>query len=140
MEQDFWGSLEQLAAEYDTRIWMDGWRDGASAPSMRVDPSVRASMKAMDRELLEPGRKYGQRRKPAATAVDHLGEITAPTLVVIGELDTSGTRAAAEKLAAEVPGARIERVPGVAHIVGMEVPDALAALIVQHLAPLPRWS
>ena len=28
----------------------------------------------------------------------------------------------------------------VAHIVGMEQPEQLAALIVEHLAPLPRWS
>ncbi len=31
-------------------------------------------------------------------------------------------------------------VPNVAHMIGMEVPDELAALIVGFLAPLPRWS
>jgi hypothetical protein len=33
----------------------------------------------------------------------------------------------------------VERLPDVAHIIGMEAPDRLAALIVEHLAPLPRW-
>jgi hypothetical protein len=30
--------------------------------------------------------------------------------------------------------------PHVAHMIGMEVPDELAALIVESLAPLSRWS
>ena len=94
----------------------------------------------MDRELLEPGREYGDRKPAAAPALGQLGSVRVPTLVVVGELDTSGTRAAAERLAVDVPGARLIKVPNAAHIVGMEVPDELAALIVELLAPLPRWS
>jgi pimeloyl-ACP methyl ester carboxylesterase len=129
-----------LAAELDTRIWMDGWRNGKVEPVTRVDPSVRASMKAMDRELLEPGRVYGEFKRPDPPAIERLETIAVPTLIVIGDLDTSGTRSSAEVLAQRVPAARIERMPEVAHIIGMEQPDALAALLVQHLAPLPRWS
>jgi 3-oxoadipate enol-lactonase len=129
-----------LAAELDTRIWVDGWRDGVNEPTSRVDPVVRAAIKAMDRELLEPGRVYGTFRRPDPPAIERLAAIDRPTLVVIGDLDTQGTRAAAEKVADTVPGARIVRVPEVAHIVGMEAPERLADLIVEHLAPLPRWS
>ncbi len=125
-----------LAAELDTRIWVDG----IGQPMTRVAPVVRAAIKAMDRELLEPGRVFGTRLKPDPPAVDRLGSIAIPTLVVIGDLDTIGTRAAAEKVAEAVPGARIIRLPDVAHIIGMEQPERLAALIVEHLAPLPRWS
>ena len=129
-----------LAAELDTRIWMDGWRDGGHAGADRVDPAVRASMKAMDRDLLEPGRIYGTFKRPDPPAIERLETVAVPTLIVIGQLDTEGTRSSAEVLAQRVPAARIERVPEVAHIVGMEEPDQLAALIVEHLAPLPRWS
>ncbi|HEX3265616.1 MAG TPA: alpha/beta hydrolase [Candidatus Limnocylindrales bacterium] len=129
-----------LAAELDTRIWMDGWRDGVNEPSTRVDPAVRASMKAMDRELLEPGRVYGEFKRPDPPAIDRLETVAVPTLVVIGDLDTTGTRASAEILAERVAGARIVRMPEVAHIIGMEQPEKLASLIVEHLAPLPRWS
>jgi 3-oxoadipate enol-lactonase len=129
-----------LAAELDTRIWMDGWRDSAHAGVDRVDPAVRASMKAMDRELLEPGRAYGTFKRPDPPAYERLETVVPPTLVVIGDLDTQGTRSSAEILAQRVPGARIVRLPEVAHIIGMEEPDRVAELIVEHLAPLPRWA
>lgn len=129
-----------LAAELDMRIWVDGWRGGANESAGRVAPAIRDAIKAMDRELLEPGREFGKRQRPEPPAIERLDEITVPTLVVIGELDTSGTRAAAERLAGSVRGARIERLPEVAHIIGMEAPERLAALMLQQLAPLPRWS
>jgi pimeloyl-ACP methyl ester carboxylesterase len=129
-----------LAAELDTRIWFDGWMNGEIAPATRTDPAARASMKAMDRELLEPGRVYGSFKRPDPPAIERLEEIAIPTLVVIGEMDTSGTRASAEVMAERVRGARIQRLPNVAHIIGMEEPEKLASLIVEHLAPLPRWS
>jgi pimeloyl-ACP methyl ester carboxylesterase len=133
------GDLD-LAAELDTRIWVDGWRGGVNQPATRVPASIRDAIKAMDRSVLEPDREVGRRLRPDPPAVDRLSTIATPTLVVIGELDTIGTRAAAEKVAREVPGARIARLPDVAHIVGMEAPDRLASLIVEHLAPLPRWA
>jgi pimeloyl-ACP methyl ester carboxylesterase len=125
-----------LAAELDTQIWMDG----PGQPATRVDPAVRKAFTGMDRELLEPGREYGDRKPADVPALGRLGSLRVPTLVVIGDLDTSGTRAAADRLAADVPGARLIKVPNAAHIVGMEVPDELAGLIVELLAPLPRWS
>lgn len=128
-----------LAAELDTRIWVDGWVDGVNQPSTRVDAAVREAIKGWDRELLEPGREYGNRIK-AAPAIDRLGEIEVPTLVAIGDLDTSGTRAAAAVLAEKVPGARLVRFPDAAHIIGMEAPERLAATMLDLLAPLPRWA
>ncbi|HJP89999.1 MAG TPA: alpha/beta hydrolase [Candidatus Limnocylindrales bacterium] len=128
-----------LAAELDTRIWVDGWIDGAAAPATRVDPEVRAAIKQWDRELLEPGREYGDRIK-AAPAIDRLDQIEVPTLVAIGDLDTSGTRAAAEVLAEKVDGARLVHFPKAAHIIGMEAPAELAAAMLDLLAPLPRWA
>ena len=128
-----------LAAELDTRIWVDGWRDGVNQPATRVDPEVREAIKRWDRELLEPGREYGNRVK-APPAIDRLGEIGIPTLVAIGNLDTSGTRAAAEVLAEAVEGARLVRFPNAAHIIGMAAPAELAAAMLELLAPIPGWS
>jgi pimeloyl-ACP methyl ester carboxylesterase len=93
----------------------------------------------MDRPLLEPGRVFGQSIPLQPTANGRLGDVHVPTLAVVGGLDTSGTKAAAARLAETVPGARRVTIPDVAHMVGMEVPGRLAELIVELLAPLPRW-
>ena len=128
-----------LAAELDTRIWVDGWKDGENLPATRVDPAVREAIREWDVELVSPTHIYARRQRPEPPAIERLEEIAVPTLVVIGGLDTVGTRAAGEIVAERVPGARVERLPDVAHIIGMEAPDRLAALILEHLAPLPRW-
>ena len=47
---------------------------------------------------------------------------------------------AAQRLEAAAPDARAVIWDDVAHMVGMEQPDRLAATIVDFLAPLERWS
>ena len=93
----------------------------------------------MDRPLVEPGRVFGEPIPLDPPANERLGVIRVPTLAVVGALDSSGTRASASRLAEEVPGARLITIPDVAHLIGMERPAELAALIVEFLAPLPRW-
>jgi 3-oxoadipate enol-lactonase len=123
-------------ADLDVRAWVDGI---GQSPS-RVPAALREAVLEMDRPLVEPGRIFGKPIPLAPAANERLDEIHVPTIVVVGALDTSGTRASAARLAAAVPGARLETIPDVAHLIGMEAPDRLAELIVEHLAPLPRWS
>jgi 3-oxoadipate enol-lactonase len=125
-----------LAADLDVRIWVDG----VGQPPTRVPAAVRDAVRAMDREILEPGREYGTNTPLEPRANERLGDLAVPTLVVIGALDVSGTRKAARRLAEAAPNARLEEWPDVAHMIGMEQPDRLAALLVEFLAPLPRWS
>ena len=46
----------------------------------------------------------------------------------------------ADFLAANAPNARAVMLPGVAHMIGLEAPEVLAAHIIGFLAPQPRWS
>ena len=62
-----------------------------------------------------------------------LGEITAPTLVVVGELDEETPPAYSEAIAAGIPGARLEVIAGAGHYTSFEAPDALNALLRDHL-------
>jgi pimeloyl-ACP methyl ester carboxylesterase len=60
---------------------------------------------------------------------DRLSEIAAPTLVLAGELDTILPPRFGRAVAAEMPNARFEVVPGEAHQPFQEVPDAFNARV-----------
>jgi 3-oxoadipate enol-lactonase len=123
-------------ADLDIRAWVDG----IGQPPTRVPAKLREAVREMDRPLVEPGRVFGKPIPLDPPANERLGVIRLPTLAVVGALDSSGTRASAARLAEAVPGARLITIPEVAHLIGMEVPTELAALIVEFLAPLPRWT
>jgi pimeloyl-ACP methyl ester carboxylesterase len=122
--------------DLELRVWLDGVGQSAT----RVPAALREAFLRMDGPLLQPGHVFGKPIPLEPNAASRLHEIRVPTLVVVGALDTSGTRASAAHLAASVEASRFVTFPDVAHMVGMEAPDRLAALIVELLAPLPRWS
>jgi 3-oxoadipate enol-lactonase len=65
--------------------------------------------------------------------LDRLGQVAKRTLVVVGEKDVSTPPAMAEALAAAIPGARLQVVPGGAHMFPVETPEALTALLLDFL-------
>ena len=66
-----------------------------------------------------------------------LEAIRAPTLVIRGEADRWTETAVAERLAATLPGARLERVPEVGRLMPEEAPERLAELIDTEPSTLP---
>jgi 3-oxoadipate enol-lactonase len=122
-------------AEWDTRIWVDGI---GQSPT-RVAPLIRQAVLEEDRKLIVPGRVFGTPKRLDPPANERLGDLAVPTLAIVGALDTPETRSAAQRLAKAAPNARLVTIPDVAHMVGMEVPGELARLIMDFLAPLPRW-
>jgi pimeloyl-ACP methyl ester carboxylesterase len=69
-------------------------------------------------------------------ANERLTEITAPTLVVVGELDLPFYNLPiAARLAEQIPGARQVTLPGVGHMVNMEDVAAFNAALADFLAP-----
>ena len=127
--------LDELL-DIDTRTWVDG----PGQPPNRVDPAIRAAVRTMNAEHGAPGRIQGRPIPLAPRAAERLVELRCPVLAVAGALDVSDVAQTARHLAAAVPNARAVIQPGVAHLIGMEAPERLADLILEHLAPLPRWS
>jgi pimeloyl-ACP methyl ester carboxylesterase len=62
-----------------------------------------------------------------------LSSLTVPTLVVVGELDKGDFRAIAQHLAEEIPDADLAVVPGAGHLVGLDQPEELNALLLEFL-------
>ena len=69
-------------------------------------------------------------------AMQRLGEVRAPTLVVVGERDQPDFHAIANELTAGIPLARKVVVPGTGHLVPMEAPAEFNALVAGFLAGL----
>ena len=70
---------------------------------------------------------------PSHDVRDRLGEITVPTLVLVGERDTETPLSYAEALAAGIPGTRLQIVPGAGHISSLEAPEAVNIALREHL-------
>jgi 3-oxoadipate enol-lactonase len=64
---------------------------------------------------------------------DDVGAITAPTLVIGGAQDAAIPNEHQERLAAAIPGARLEILDPGAHVVTVEQADAATALIADHV-------
>ncbi len=66
-----------------------------------------------------------------------LGAIRVPTLVLVGEEDVLTPPSEAEAMAAAIPDARLERIPGAGHLANLENPQAVNAALGSFLAALP---
>ena len=126
----------EAIVDLDVRVWVDG----PGQASDRVDSAIREAVRAMDRPLYAPGRVCGRPIALNPVANDRLGDLRCPVLAVAGALDVSDMAQAAHRLEAAAPNARAVVWPDVAHMIGMEAPDRLNALIVDFLAPLRPWN
>ncbi len=63
-----------------------------------------------------------------------LPTLAVPTLVVVGDRDQPDFLAIARLLADEIPDARLEVVRGAGHLVGLDAPDELNALLLEFLS------
>ena len=125
----------EAIVDLDVRVWVDG----PGQPSDRVAAAIREAVRTMDRPLYAPGRVKGRPIVLDPPANDRLGELRCPVLAVAGTLDVSDVIQAAQRLESAAPNARAVVWPDVAHMIGMEAPDRLNALIVDFLAPLRPW-
>ncbi len=116
------------------------WVDGPGQPADRVPTAVRDLVRVMDTVHYAPGRVHGQAVPLRPPAAERLADLRQPVLAVAGALDASEVVATAKHLGATAPAATAAIWPDVAHMIGLEAPERLAALIIGFLAPLPRWS
>lgn len=125
------GDLD-TAVEINLRTWVDGPRRGPE----QVDPEVRAKVAEMQRlafELQLPFEETAEEELLVPDLSARLGEIAAPTLVVVGKEDVSDMHAIADRIAAEVRGARRATIAGAAHVPSLERPAEFDELVLGFL-------
>jgi pimeloyl-ACP methyl ester carboxylesterase len=112
------------------------WVDGPGRRPDEVDPDVRGRVAEMQRRALEVQLAAGDDVEEALLVPDlaeRLGEVRAPTLVVVGDEDVQDMHAIADRLEREIPGARRAGIPGTAHVPSMEKPKEFDELVLGFL-------
>jgi pimeloyl-ACP methyl ester carboxylesterase len=125
------GDLD-AAVEVNLRMWVDG-------PSRRpedVDPDVRRRVGEMQRRAFELQLPVGDDADEEPLAPDfaeRLGEISAPTLIVVGDEDVPDMHAICERVESAIPGARRVKIPDTAHVPSLERPQEFDELVLPFL-------
>jgi 3-oxoadipate enol-lactonase len=126
------GDLD-TASEINVRFWVDG----VGRTPEQVDAGVRSRVHEMQRRALQLQIEAGEAAEEhlLAEEVDRrLGEIAVPTMVLVGEHDAADMHAIAGQIASAVPGARLERIAGAAHLPSMERPAEFDRLVLGFLS------
>ncbi|MFT4284497.1 MAG: alpha/beta fold hydrolase [Protaetiibacter sp.] len=115
------------------RVEVQLWDLGPDRDTDEVDPAF------VERAIeLNVGAAHwdfaGTAMPPAHPAVDRLGEVSVPTLVVIGDHDVTDAKVAAGLLLAGIPGAEELRFPDSAHLPSVEHPERFTAALRDFLA------
>ncbi|MFC4356503.1 alpha/beta fold hydrolase [Halobium salinum] len=137
---DGWAEAEEAfeAGDYDAaaRIEMDVWLAGPDRALDGVGPDLVVRVREMllrSYELDAAGGEEVDGVDGGAPAVDRLGDLDVPTLVVVGEGDTSDMRRIARLVERDVPDARLHTVAGVAHLPSVERPETVAGVVSSFL-------
>jgi 3-oxoadipate enol-lactonase len=121
------------AVEINLRTWVDGPRRGPDD----VDPEVRRRVGEMQRHAFELQLPVGEEADEELLVVDlaeRVGEISAPTLIVVGDEDVPDMHAIADRLAREIPGARRATIGNTAHVPSLERPHEFDEFVLGFLA------
>ncbi len=105
-------------------------------PTFRVDPARQAEVDAVVRHNLRLFQVDPSWALPPSTPpLERLGDVAAPTTVLVGTEDFAATRRLAEALAEGVPGAALQVVEGAPHLLPVDRPEVVAAAL--RTAPPP---
>jgi pimeloyl-ACP methyl ester carboxylesterase len=122
---DYWHREDELLEGADL--------DGATELTLEtfLVPAVREVVRPMQRNAYEL--QVGADDEATWPEPRPLHELRSPTLVLVGEHDLRDFREIAERIAAEVPHARLEIVPGARHLPSLESPEDFDRLLLAFL-------
>jgi 3-oxoadipate enol-lactonase len=126
---------EALAAQGRFDEALTTWLADPFFEPAREQPLVAARLREIVSDYRWWGAQHpGLRQRIDPPAASRLGEITAPTLVVVGERDVPRLQETSAVLAEGIRGARLVVLPGVGHMANMEAPRGFNEAVLGFLA------
>jgi pimeloyl-ACP methyl ester carboxylesterase len=125
---------EDLAAAVEANI--NAWVVGNGRGEGDVQAGVLAAVRTMQRHAFEVTAAWGDVAEGEIDppAVERLGQLAVPTMVLIGGHDLDTTHDAAARICSGAPAARRVDWPDVAHLPSMERPTEFLALLREWVA------
>ncbi|MGL5929522.1 MAG: alpha/beta fold hydrolase [Dermatophilaceae bacterium] len=120
-----------------TQANVDTWLVGAGRTRADVDPDAAALVAAMQRRAFEIETSWGEGVDEVELdppAVDRLGEVAVPTLVLVGAHDLDTVRLATDAVVAGVAGAHLVEWGDAGHLPALEHPARFVAMVQEWLA------
>ena len=130
-------ALEEAARQARARglrAGREAWLAHPLFAAARQQPDVASSLAAMVGGY--PGQHWighDPHQQTGPGPIDALEQLVMPVLVAVGERDVPGFREMAAVLARRIPGARYHVVAGAGHMINMEQPAAVNALLARFL-------
>jgi len=122
------------AVEVNLRVWLAG-------PARRyqdMDPTLSDRVARLTRHALERGAERKPTPQIDPPAAGRLGEVTAPTLVIVGDRETQLVIALADLLAQRISGARKRVFADTPPMLHMRRPAEFNAVVLEFLAAHPH--
>jgi 3-oxoadipate enol-lactonase len=129
--------LQMLGAAFASgdrdQVFRAMWEINLS-PGFREDDSRYAAFTEMAAALSSPQPVIMQQMRACALHNTHerLAQIDLPTLIIHGDVDRLLGYSNGRQIASQIPGARLETLPGVGHMFWWEQPQRSAELIREH--------
>ncbi|MXO58956.1 alpha/beta fold hydrolase [Altererythrobacter salegens] len=128
-------ALQQVGWDNGFEALIYQWLPPMVAEANRADPAIYGPLHQMN---VEAGQEVFDAQIHALVnrpdVMDLLPQISCPTLVMTGELDTWAPPAQHETIAAAIPGAELVIVPGAGHMIQLEAPEGVNSAIAGWLA------
>lgn len=136
-QQEWLAQIERIAS----RLEKNGFAGYTSGPAQPLSiglapelPAAQAAGREIEAQSARGVAAFGRNVSgPAPATLDRLAELAAPTLVLVGALDTAYLRAA-EVMTARIPGAKNVTIPNAGHCVNIEQAEAFNRAVLGFLA------
>jgi 3-oxoadipate enol-lactonase len=129
-------ALERGDIDAAVEVCMRTWVDGPRRKPEDVDPAVRERVAEMQRQAYElqmPVWETAEEEPLVANLAERLGEVTVPTLILVGEEDILDMQQIADRLERELPNAQRASIADAAHVPSLERPREFDELVLPFL-------